>query len=89
MHITNGEARRDDGTLAGSIGLLRDSLVRVRALGVEMLDALRAVTSRPAALVGCHDLASLRPGQPADLLILDEELVIRRRVVRGEVHPYG
>ena len=82
--INDGEARRVDGTLAGSIGKLRDGLAHVRALGVEPLDALRAVISRPARLVGVTDLASLRPGQRADCLIVDDELRITHRVENGE-----
>jgi N-acetylmuramic acid 6-phosphate etherase/N-acetylglucosamine-6-phosphate deacetylase len=83
--INDGEARRMDGTLAGSIGKLRDGLVRVRALGVPAVDALRAVTSRPAALVGAHDLVSIKPGQRADLFILDGELAVAHRVRGGHV----
>ena len=88
VHVADGQARRDDGTLAGSIGLLRDSLVRVRALGVDAVDALRAVTLRPTALLASEDAASLRVGEAADALILDDDLVIRRRVVGGDVRPY-
>jgi N-acetylglucosamine-6-phosphate deacetylase len=83
--INDGEARRIDGTLAGSIGKLRDGLVHVRALGVPSADALRAVTSRPAALAGAHDLASIKPGQRADLFILDDELTVTHRVRGGHV----
>ncbi len=83
--INDGEARRVDGTLAGGIGKLRDALVRIRALGVPIPDALRAVTHRPAALVGVHDLASIKPGQPANLFILDDDLVLTHRVTGGHV----
>ena len=83
--INDGEARRVDGTLAGSIGKLRDGLTHVRALGVDALDALRAVISRPARLTGADELVSLRPGRPADLLIVDHELRITHRVENGVV----
>ncbi|MDE3093777.1 MAG: N-acetylmuramic acid 6-phosphate etherase [Acidobacteriota bacterium] len=83
--INDGEARRVDGTLAGSIGKLRDGLTHVRSQGVDVLDALRAVISRPARLTGADDLVSLRPGRPANLLILDHELRITRRVENGVV----
>lgn len=82
--INDGEARRVDGTLAGSIGKLRDGLVHIRALGVDPLDALRAVISRPARLTGVTDLASLRPGRRADCFIVDDDLRIISRVVDGE-----
>ena len=82
--INDGEARRVDGTLAGSIGKLRDGLTHVRSLGVDSLDALRAVISRPARLVGARDLASLRPGQRATCLIVDDDLRITGRVLNGD-----
>jgi len=81
--INDGEARRVDGTLAGSIGKLRDGLAHVRAQGVDVLDALRAVISRPARLTGADELVSLRPGRPANLLIVDHELRVTRRVESG------
>jgi N-acetylmuramic acid 6-phosphate etherase/N-acetylglucosamine-6-phosphate deacetylase len=83
VFISGGEARRADGTLAGSIGKLRDSLVRVHALGVEPLDALRAVISRPARLMGVDDLDSLRPGAAASFFILDDDLTLVERVAHG------
>jgi N-acetylmuramic acid 6-phosphate etherase/N-acetylglucosamine-6-phosphate deacetylase len=87
--VTNGVARRDDGTLAGSVGPLRDALVRVGSLGVDLADALGAVVTRPARLAGAHDLPSLRPGDPANLVILDERLAVTRHVRAGDVLDVG
>jgi N-acetylglucosamine-6-phosphate deacetylase len=87
--IKDGEARRVDGTLAGSIGKLRDNLVRVRALGVDPRDALRSVISRPAALLRANDLATLTPGAAANLFVLDDTLAITRRVSAGRVIDAG
>jgi N-acetylmuramic acid 6-phosphate etherase/N-acetylglucosamine-6-phosphate deacetylase len=83
--INDGEARRIDGTLAGSIGKLRDSVVRVRSLGVDTLDALCAVARRPQQLLGVTDLAEVRPGAAATLVVLDDDLSIRARLVNGDV----
>ena len=81
--VKDGVARRADGTLAGSVGKLRDGLVRIRRLGIAPLDALDAVTSRPARLVGSSRYGELAVGGPADLLVLDDELAIERVVVGG------
>ena len=83
--INDGEARRIDGTLAGSIGKLRDSVVRVRSLGVDTLDALCAVARRPQQLLGVTDLDEVRPGAAATLVVLDDDLSIRARLVNGDV----
>ena len=85
VHIRNGEARREDGTLAGSIGRLRDSLTRLAGLGVPAIDALNAVITHPAQLTGGTAIVDLKPGAAANLLILNDALEITRRVVAGEV----
>ena len=50
----------------------------VRRLGVTALEAIRATTSTPAALLGLSDRDLVRPGARADLLLLrhrDERLL--------------
>lgn len=83
VHVKDGVARRDDGTLAGSIGRLRDILVRVHSLGVERDEALYAATTRPAKLLRHEGLADLAVGKPATLIVLDERLRMIRRLVNG------
>ncbi len=83
--INDGEARRVDGTLAGSIGKLRDSLIRLHSLGIDTLDALCAVISRPQQLVAATDVASLRPGSPANFFVLDDGLKMTHHVINGDM----
>jgi N-acetylmuramic acid 6-phosphate etherase/N-acetylglucosamine-6-phosphate deacetylase len=83
VHVRNGVARRDDGTIAGSIGRLRDILVRVHAIGVSRDDVLHAVTTRPSNLLRHEGLADVRVGSRATLLVLDQRLRIVRRLVDG------
>lgn len=85
VHIAGGAARREDGTLAGSIGTLRDAVVRLHSLGIDTLDVLRAVTTRATTLNSTRDLGRLGLGEPANMLLLDEALVARRRVHDGHL----
>jgi N-acetylglucosamine-6-phosphate deacetylase len=80
VYVNDGVARREDGTIAGSIGRLRDSLVRLSSLGLSPAEALSAVISRPARLLGAHHHVAMSPGSTAHLFILDDNLVMRRRV---------
>ncbi|TSA19761.1 MAG: hypothetical protein D4R69_06330 [Actinomycetales bacterium] len=50
--IEGGQARRLDGTLAGGIGTLGQSLEIMRSIGIERSDALASVTTRPCELIG-------------------------------------
>ncbi|MHB1087337.1 MAG: N-acetylmuramic acid 6-phosphate etherase [Acidimicrobiales bacterium] len=83
VRIRNGEARREDGTLAGSIGRLRDSVTRLAAMGIPLVEVLNAAVTRPAVLTGSPDLANPKPGSLANLVVLNDALEISRRIVNG------
>lgn len=84
VEVVGGEARRADGTLAGSV-LTMDRAVRTAVdLGISELDALTAATATPARLVGRPELGTLRPGTPADVVVLDEDLTVRRVLCEGQ-----
>jgi dihydroorotase len=58
------------------------------ALGLPLVDALRASTSAPAAAIGRGDLGSLGVGGPADLAILHiVEEPVEYRDALGQVLP--
>lgn len=81
VHVSGSGARLADGTLAGSV-LTMDAAVRnLVDLGADRLGALRAASETPARLVG-HP-ATLRPGAAADVVVLDDDLAVRRTLVGG------
>ena len=83
--VSHGSARRDDGTLAGSVVGL-DACVRALAeLTGSVRTAIEAVTSTPARLLGLDDgRGRIAVGGRADLVLLDDELRVRRTLVAGE-----
>jgi N-acetylmuramic acid 6-phosphate etherase/N-acetylglucosamine-6-phosphate deacetylase len=83
--VVDGIARRDDGTIAGSIGKLRESVVRLTGQGVSRAEALRAVISRPAELLGFSSNVSLAPGSSDSLFIVDDDLNLVSRVSSGVI----
>jgi N-acetylmuramic acid 6-phosphate etherase/N-acetylglucosamine-6-phosphate deacetylase len=85
VYVDSDVAQRDDGTLAGSIGKLRDSLVRLSTLGLAPADALGAVISRPAQLLGGQRHVAMTPGSPANLFVVDNDLVMTRRVTPHDI----
>jgi N-acetylglucosamine-6-phosphate deacetylase len=85
VHVRDGVARRDDGTIAGSIGTLRDSVARLVRLGVGRTNVLGAAVSRPARLLGVADSVSLVPGSPANFFVLNDAFELARRVTPDEI----
>ena len=83
VFVSNGEARLDDGTLAGSV-LTMDSAVRnVVEIGIPLERALAAATSTAARAINRPDLGSISPGSTADVTILDDHLEVVRTLVDG------
>jgi N-acetylglucosamine-6-phosphate deacetylase len=74
ISVVDGQARRGDGTLAGSVLSMARALRGVVDAGATVEDAVAAATTRPAELLGRLDLGRLRPGDPADLVVLDDAL---------------
>ncbi|MGH3620944.1 MAG: N-acetylglucosamine-6-phosphate deacetylase, partial [Sciscionella sp.] len=81
--VRDGKPRLSDGSLAGST-LTMDAALRnyVDGCGMSLTDAVKATALRPAALLGLP--VGLRPGAPADLVLLDSTLSVRRVMVAGE-----
>jgi N-acetylglucosamine-6-phosphate deacetylase len=84
VEVREGIARRGDGVLAGSSLTLIEAVRRLHALGVPLADAVGAATVVPARVARRSDLGALRPGAPADLVVLDDALEIRTVLVGGE-----
>ncbi|MEM7092162.1 MAG: dihydroorotase [Actinomycetota bacterium] len=71
-HTTDRKERPFDHAATGSVGL-ETSLAAALCSGIDHSTVLRAMSWRPAQLVGLGDpeTRSLRPGAPADIVIID------------------
>jgi N-acetylglucosamine-6-phosphate deacetylase len=78
VHVVDGVARRDDGTLAGSTLDLLQAVRNVHALGLPLAEALAAASEVPARVLSRHDVGSLQPGARADAIVLDDRLELVR-----------
>lgn len=90
--VRGGEARLEDGALAGSV-LTMDRAVRnmVNLVGVDLPTAVAMATLNPARLHGLADRKGrLTVGLDADLVLLDRKLEVLATVVEGRVvHDTG
>ena len=86
--VEDGVSRLADGVLAGAVRPLAWGLRYLVELGVPIVEAVDSVTRAPAALVGRPELSLLRPGDPADLVILGDDFAVER-VLRGGTEVTG
>jgi N-acetylglucosamine-6-phosphate deacetylase len=79
-------AKREDGTLAGSVVTL-DQAIRnvVRWTEASPAEALRMASEVPARLLGLPDMGRLATGCVADLVLFDGELNVETTIIGGRV----
>jgi N-acetylglucosamine-6-phosphate deacetylase len=83
ISVVGGVARNLDGGLAGSVATLADVLPNAVAAGLSVEEAVSAASTRPAWLLGRRDLGALRPGERADVTVLDDALEVTACFVGG------
>jgi len=83
VRVRDGAVRLPDGTLAGSVLTMDEAVRNLVASGASLAGAVHAASAAPARLLGREDLGELRPGAPAHLTVLDQELRPTRTLVGG------
>lgn len=84
--VHRGEARTDDGSLAGSTCSL-DQAVRnmVTLAGVPAWEAVQMASAVPAAYLGLQDsLGAIRPGATASFTAVDPAMTVAETYINGE-----
>jgi N-acetylglucosamine-6-phosphate deacetylase len=85
IQVVDGVCRDENGTLAGT-GLDMATAVRnaVHLLDLSIAEAARMASEYPAAFLGLeHELGRIAPGFRANLVLLDDELKVRRTWIEG------
>jgi N-acetylglucosamine-6-phosphate deacetylase len=85
IQVVDGVCRDENGTLAGT-ALDMATAVRnaVHLLGLDIAEAARMASEYPAAFLGLdHELGRIAPGFRANLVLLDDELQVRRTWIEG------
>jgi N-acetylglucosamine-6-phosphate deacetylase len=82
--VSGGVCRNAEGKLAGSTLTLDRALRNVVAMGFSLADAARMLTLNPATLLGLEfKKGALRAGADADIVLLDQQLQVKRVWTRG------
>ena len=85
--LKDGEARLEDGTIAGCSVTLWECVRRAVSFGIPFDDAIRMATATPAAAAHL-DAGVIAPGRPADILLVDlsgQLPELKTVILRGEV----
>ena len=85
IQVVDGVCRDENGTLAGT-GLDMATAVRnaVHLLGLSVAEAARMASEYPAAFLGLdQELGRIAPGYRANLVLLDDDLRVRRTWIEG------
>jgi len=83
VRVVDGAAQLEDGTIAGGIAAPDDCLRNLVGLGVELAVAVDACGGVQRRLLGLPEVG-LRPGDPADLVVLDDGLRPVRTLVGAQ-----
>ena len=85
IHVVDGVCRDENGTLAGT-GLDMATAVRnaVHLLDLSIVEAARMASEYPAGFLGLDDeLGRIAPGFRANLVLMDDDLQVRRTWIEG------
>ena len=86
VFVENGEAKLEDGTIAGSV-LTLDKAVRnmLNATNLDINEIINMVTLNPAKRVGLdHKIGQLKEGLKADLVLLNKNLEVEKVYKEGK-----
>lgn len=84
--VKNGQARLENGTIAGSTANLFDEFKKLLSFGISFKSALKACTVNPAKAIGVYDrCGSIETGKNADMIFVDKKLDIKHVMVKGKL----
>ncbi len=84
--VADGAVRLSDGSLCGGAHGLDHAVRTMVGAGLALETALGAVTAAPAQAIGRPDLGALNVGGRADVVVLDEALLVDATYVAGHRH---
>jgi len=87
VYVKNGEARLNNGVLAGSTLTLIDAVRNmVSKFGIPFEEVIQMATIVPARVIHVDDRkGSIETGKDADIVILDKNLNVIKTIVNGKV----
>jgi N-acetylglucosamine-6-phosphate deacetylase len=86
VYVKNGEARLENGALAGSVLKMNDAIKNLVSAGVPFTDAVDFATINPAENLGIgENRGSIKLGKNADFAVLDADFNVLMTIRNGHV----
>jgi N-acetylglucosamine-6-phosphate deacetylase len=82
VNVVGPVARLSDGTIASSVLTMDAAFRNLVDIGLSVAEAAVATSLAPARMAGV-DANSLRPGSPADMVVLDADLAVSATYIDG------
>ncbi|MBE7042362.1 MAG: N-acetylglucosamine-6-phosphate deacetylase [Ruminococcaceae bacterium] len=83
VYVKKGEARIEAGNLAGSTTNLWDCVCLLETIGIPFEDAVKMASLTPAKMIGATGKGAVGAGFDADLIVTDENRIIKKVMVGG------
>lgn len=88
ISLRGGAVRDAHGVLAGSTLTMLDAVRNMQTYGVPLESALNAASRVPAGILRRSELGRIRPGAPANIVVLSDELDVVRTLVQGSEYAF-
>ncbi len=86
VYVKNGQARLEDGTIAGSTTNIHQEVKNLIGWGIPFRQIIKSATINPAKEIHMEDqIGSIKIGKYADLVVLDSDWNIKMVFVHGKV----
>jgi N-acetylglucosamine-6-phosphate deacetylase len=82
-HVSEGTARLENGSLAGSLLTMDQALRNAVQAGLKLETAVQLASTHPARYLGLSKKGRLEPNCDADLVVLDDRLEVQAVFVAG------
>lgn len=86
VYVKNGQARLEDGTIAGSTTNIHQEVKNLLTWGVPFRQVIKSATINPAKQIHMDDqIGSIKAGKYADLVVMDSDWNLKMVIIRGKI----
>lgn len=85
IYVKGIECRLEDGTIAGSVLKLNESVNNMwKHTDLPLYEVVKMATLTPAKEIGANHKGALKPGYDADIIVVDDSFSVKQTIIAGE-----